>query len=120
MFKFLEKLKLKYRPPQKGETYVGDAFYQIIGSQVKKILHGLVDKEGNLKFEVMYGEGTYKLLIVDDEDEEYACSVATLVRDSTGIHWHEATLLRRISKEEFRSMILQESITKELPCVLLC
>lgn len=110
---WLLRLRLRLNPPKVGDTYLDDAMYNVIGRPVEKVLHGMKAINGDMLYEPMVGEGSYKLTIDSDSMPYYICSAQVLVKDSFGFKWLKRSQPRRILKKNFIDMIIDGRITKE-------
>jgi len=110
---WLLRLLLYLNPPKVGDTYLSDAMYNIVGKPIEKVLHGMKTIDGDILYEPVVGDGSYKLTIDSDTMPYYICSAQVLVRDNTGFKWLKRIEPKRILKKNFINMILDGRITKE-------
>lgn len=112
--RFIRKIKYRLSPPKKGDIYYGDPLFFVIGRPVEYILYGLVDKNGDHLFKIVPSPECYKLTVINDSMLDYYIFKSEIFcTSSDSFLWKERVQPRRIKKDQFKEMLLQDQLRKE-------
>lgn len=111
-------LKMFRRAPEVkvDDVYWADAWEFVGGKPIEHVLHGLRCKTGEVAFDPVYGDSSYRLKIRSNQPSYYViqCEVlASDVHDHKDKHWFFRCQPRRINKEVFHDMIREGRVKKE-------
>lgn len=99
-----------------GDIYWADAWEFVGGKPIEHVLHGLRYKNGEVAFDPIYGDSSYRMKINSVQPSYYViqCEVlAADVHERSEKHWFFRCQPRRINRQIFHDMIRDRRVKKE-------
>lgn len=114
--RFFRKLAFYFKPPKKGDVFLGDPLWFVVGRPIEYILHGLKDREGNTVWEPVPSMGCFKLKFdINVGNLYYVLGSEVLCRKDVdnAYVWMKRSQPRRMAKEMFRELYLNGMVWRE-------
>lgn len=112
--RLIRRIKVSFDPPKVGDTYYGDPFDFICGSPLEHALHRTRKIGGEPIWNVIVSDGCYRLTVESTSMPYYRCTSEVLCEhaQSGSKEWQVRVQPRRISKENFKQMIIDGRIKR--------
>lgn len=114
MLTIFRYLLLFFRPPKKGDLFVGDAKHFVTSRLIEKIWFEMRNRQDEPIWEEVIGHGSYRLTLESIQPTYYIFEAKVLARNlETGAYsWLTRKQKRRIIKSLFHDLLAEKKVKK--------